>query len=57
MDRCLKCKPELEAVTEPYKDVYKDMQKKSNTAEGYVFFTKSSVSPFYHAVCCITGIP
>jgi len=48
---------ELEAVAEPYKDVYKDMQKKTNTAEGYVFFTKSSVSPFYHAVCCIIGIP
>lgn len=49
MDRCLKCKPELEAVTEPYKGVSKDMQKKTNTVEGYVFFTKTSISPFYHA--------
>jgi hypothetical protein len=39
MDRCLKCKPELEAVTEPYKDVYKDVQKKTNSVEGYAFLS------------------
>jgi hypothetical protein len=57
MDRCLKCKSELEAVAEPYEDVYKEMQKKINTVEDYVFLYQLLHLPFYPAVCCIIGIP
>lgn len=46
----LKCKHNLEAVMAPYKEAYKDMQKKENQSKIGSFYTVLSL-PLCHAVC------
>jgi len=45
MDKCLKFKHEIETVITPYKEMYKDMQKKGEHLKMAPFFIMSSVSP------------
>ena len=45
MDKCLKFKHAIETVITPYKEMYKDMQKKAEHLKMTPFFIKSSVSP------------
>jgi hypothetical protein len=45
MDKCLIFKHEIETVVPPYKEMYKDWQKKAEHLKMAPFFIKYSVSP------------
>jgi hypothetical protein len=51
VERCLKLKPKFEAVMAPYKEVYKNFQKKEKQLKITCFFTKAFISPY--AMHCI----